>query len=251
MKINCKISEENMIFKYGEEEGKIKYQKWKDTCSHDLEFYKNKYGEEEGKKRHDNIRRKSAVTEENMILKYGEEEGKIKYQNWKDKCSHGIEFYKNKYGEEEGTKRYENYVKKLSNSNVLGRASKESMLVFSKILETPLIKEKAYYGYGDNVEYFLRDDNGKIFFYDFVLTDSKIIIEYNGVHIHANKNWEKEKLMLWKHAYTKETSSVVIKNDNYKLDLAKKKGFNVLVLWSDDTIEYNIEKCLKFIKEII
>lgn len=60
-----------------------------------LEKYISKYGEEEGKKKFE-INRKKAITLENMIAKYGKEEGYIRYNNFKLKLKNtkGFDNYK-------------------------------------------------------------------------------------------------------------------------------------------------------------
>jgi hypothetical protein len=116
--------------KYGEEEGKKKYDEYisKQKLSQSvkgrktLEWYINKYGEKEGKKRYDkkilNITKgtKGINTLEWYTNKYGEEKGKKKYdeKNLKisDKGRTSLEWYTNKYDEEEGKKKYDEYISK-------------------------------------------------------------------------------------------------------------------------------------------
>lgn len=71
-----------------------------------------------------------------------------------------------------------------------------------------------------------------------------------SVHPNYNK-LTKEELIRWKHIRNKEiTAAEKIKEDEQKINFAKKQGFNILILWQSDGFEFNLNKCLEFINEI-
>jgi very-short-patch-repair endonuclease len=121
--------------KYGEEEGKKRYDEWRSKISKSsngvskLKLFKNKYGEEEGKKRYDEWRSKCVLngkkssnktTLNGYLERYGEEEGKKRYD---ERCYNlskslkginSLKWYQERYGEEEGKKRYDEWRSKIS-----------------------------------------------------------------------------------------------------------------------------------------
>ncbi len=114
------------IEKYGEVEGKIKYEEFKKSRKHDLEFYITKYGNE-GLNKYESFRKKMSYinskkryieegrledfftllkikipTLERFMEKYGKKEGKIKYIEKENKRKQTLKNYIAKYGEEKG-----------------------------------------------------------------------------------------------------------------------------------------------------
>lgn len=91
-----------MKITYSEAEKIVNQRKEKTRGS--LEAYIRKYGEEEGKIRYDNFRRKCVISRESLISKYGEEEGNIKWQNYKNTRDSGsIEYFLKKFNNDEET----------------------------------------------------------------------------------------------------------------------------------------------------
>lgn len=100
-----------------------------------------------------------------------------------------------------------------------------------------------------NKEYYLN--NGHNFYlYDFIDLSSKKIIEFNGDFWHANP--EKYKVEE-KIKYPNEVERLVEdvwKSDEEKINFAKSKGFDVLVIWESEfnhDKEGTIQKCLEFL----
>ena len=135
--------------------------------------------------------------------------------------------------------------------HLFGKSSKESLKVFSPLIEWCLSVgieyDDIFIGIDSKSEYFIKDDN--IYFYDFVIKNKKIIIEFNGVAFHArpeqlNKNE-------WFNPFTKENAEDNIKRSKIKYQLAVDSGFEILEIWSDICYLDNIEICKKFIIEKI
>lgn len=97
-------------------------------------------------------------------------------------------------------------------------------------------------------EWFLRDGDN-IYFYDFLIKPLRIIVEFNGEHVHPNKNkLSKEEWNSWRHAFSKKTADEVSEYDSNKVLLAKKAGYNVTQVWSKDAAAF--EDTVNFIKGI-
>lgn len=59
-----------------------------------------------------------------------------------------------------------------------------------------------------------------------------------------------ENLDVFKPIYTKLTPVEIYNKQEYKKNLATRNGFRILEVWSDDDFDYNLKKCLDFIKKI-
>lgn len=75
--------EEKFILKYGENQGKTKFEKLKKKLrkSNSIDYYIKKYGEEEGREKWEDRKEKCKINEKNFIKKYGKEEGRKKWIN--------------------------------------------------------------------------------------------------------------------------------------------------------------------------
>jgi hypothetical protein len=268
-KISYSNSLDRYINEFGEKEGKIIFNEIssnKDSMSYNYFLKKNNNNNKltlfEYNKRLESVN----VSVENWIKKYGYEKAiqknKERVKKSKETFSKNpnkekifksrgitIENLYNKYGDMDvAKKKYNDWLTKITVP--LTKASKESLTIFNplidKLIELNIKHNDIYIGSDNKDEYFIRDDN-KIFFYDFTIRSKKIIIEYNGVLFHPkneNSNWTNpfNKNITTKEAYNKQ---------QYKINLAKNKGFSILEIWSDDDKEFNINKCLEFIKNNI
>lgn len=161
-----------------------------------------------------------------------------------------------KYGEEDGLKIWKDRQSKwqdtlLKNGNIKGGYSKISQKLFNDILNTYKKKNiKNLFFWTKNNEIVFKYDTG-FFMYDFTDIEKKKIIEYNGDQYHANPAiYEADSKS---HPYFKHnglTAADIWQKDKKKIDLAKSKGYDVLVIWDSD---YNkdpnkeFQKCLDFL----
>jgi very-short-patch-repair endonuclease len=215
----------------------------------DKKWYIEKYGLEEGVTKYNNkninISNTCGHTLEKYIKRYGENLGIIKYNDYRKNCARNLAFFIKKYGDVEGNKKYKTFKKHI------GKASKESLLIFEPLID--LIRNKfdlsdIYYGSKTSREFFIIND-GKTYLYDFTIKSLKLIIEFNGVKFHVNESWSKDKKKLWKHPFKEITYDEMVQNDKFKLKLAESNGFEVLTIWSDTPIEENIKMCEEFINK--
>lgn len=134
----------------------------------------------------------------------------------------------------------------------IGCASKESLLVFNKLIDWCLLQgisdQDIYLGIEGSKEYFIKSGKS-IFFYDFTIRTKKLIIEFHGTAFHVNL--EDPMYEKWRHPFTGEDWKQNIKNRKIKNNKATKRGFKLLEIWSNKNPEENLEICKKFITENI
>lgn len=264
------ITKEQSILKYGEVQGIIFWDNYrkKQAETNTFEYKQKKYGWTEEQFREYNLSR--AVTLENLVLKHGEEEGIKKWEEYcyKQKYTNTIEYFIEQYGEEEGNKKYYEYnqlkgmcynpeyiavkynisiedaVEKIRNQHRNLFVSELEMEICEELLKILSI-EKVYYGNGK--QFGLWDsENKKYYFYDFVDSHKKKIIEINGDYWHCNPKIYNENSRVFQ---KDESAEEIWKADRLKIECAKKKGFDIFVIWEYDwnnNKEETIQKILEF-----
>lgn len=274
-------SEESFIRRYGEVEGRKKYEDY--VAFHTA---KNTYEwkhEHKGwtKEQFDEYNKSRAVTKENLIKRYGKDEGEKRFNAYCKLQAYAgcaVEYFKELYGEEEGERRYldvnkkktltldifiEKYGKeegekrwnKFQNfrrahgskviREILNRPySKVSQTLFNSILDKigPLDKESCCFA-THNGEVKLTLPNGNIMQPDFILGNK--IIEFNGDYWHRNPKIYTDDLV------TEDVKSIW-KVDDYRINSLRNLGYSVLVVWE---LDYNknpeevLNTCLNFLHE--
>lgn len=111
----------------------------------------------------------------------------------------------------------------------LTQTSKESLVVFSYIIEYLIEKNIIFFAGIENRREFCIRGEDQSYFYDLCIPSKKIIIEYNGIAWHA-----KEGQLDYIHPITKENYDSNYQRNFKKIELAKSKGFEVITIWSDD-----------------
>lgn len=272
-----KHTKEKYIKNFGKEVGKKKWydyiEKKKKTSKRSIEYWLKQYDGDYGlaKVAQANYQKRDKFY---FIKKYGNKLGIIKYQERCQKQSNSInEHYKVegnkkkhavtikkmilKYGEELGPQRYKEFLLKTSPGIIWANSSTSKVSQeFCKKLELQINNEnKKYVKYAQkNDEWWIYDNNKKqYFFYDFAIikSDNKKIIEFNGDFWHANPKLYKEN---WKHNVLKVTAKELWDRDEYKCNLAKKNGFDILIVWEKEWRESNakvINKCIGFLENKI
>lgn len=187
---------------------------------------------------------------ERIISKYGMLDGAKRYEEMCNKLSHSQSLigFIERYGESIGKKKYEDtIIKRCSNSGV----SRESLIFFKKIYKSirkNLERNEIYWGIRGSQEYFLYDkETKKIFFYDFTVPSAKIILEYHGKRYHPNPNWCEEEWEKWN--FLGMSANDKRNLDLYKNGVAKKAGFEVIEIFSDDVNSLEIESIINKIIE--
>ncbi len=78
------VTLENLKQRHGDADGERIFKDYcdKQAYTNKKEYFIEKYGEEDGKKRYEELNRKKGLTLENFVAKYGEEEGAKRYSSW-------------------------------------------------------------------------------------------------------------------------------------------------------------------------
>jgi hypothetical protein len=219
------FSKDKLIKKYGKEKGLELLQKRNEKWVASL--YSNNDMNE--------VNKLKAITIENLNKKYGPTFATEKYKNWVDKL--GIAAI-------ERLKRGEKVRFYLN-------ASKQSQSVFIDFYRKMIDlfgETKVFLGIDNKREFYLWDDK-KIYFYDFVICPLNLIFEYNGSHVHPNRDLlSEDQWNNWKHAFTKKPAQETYESDQHKKLIAQRAGFDLVTLWDSDTIEYNREIVSESIK---
>lgn len=264
------------VKKYGKILGNKKWntyiQKKKETSKRSIEYWLKKYdGDYElARIAQSNYQKRDR---DFFIKKYGKEIGITKYNHRAEKQRKSInEHYKTpgakgshavsikkmikKYGEEIGEQKYKEYLLKTSPGIIWNQTSVSNISQeFCKTLESSIDKKtKQYVKYAaKNDEWWIYDsDRKKYFFYDFAIikSNNKKIIEFNGDFWHANPSIYTEN---WKHKVLNTTAKDLWKKDEYKHNLAKENGFDILIIWEKewrDNKEDVIKRSINFINNI-
>lgn len=214
-KINLKEAKE---MKY--KEAKVKFR-----CS--LEEFQIKYGEKEGKIRYDkringitknNPRNKFPCTLDNFINRYGIKIGTDKYNKRCEKISYtsSIDFFIEKYGEEKGLVVWKNKFK----NEKISKTSK----VLNNILEElniNYIPEKCI--------------DGK--FVDFYIEEYNMVIEFFGDYWHANpKKYNKD----YYNSRNKRFAKDIWDFDKKRLEFIHNKVDTIIVVWEGSKVDISI-----------
>ena len=269
-----KVTLYGMVLLYG----KKGYEYWNDykdkqSKTNTYEYKKQKYGWT--KEKFNEYNKSRAVTIDNLILKHGEEKGKEIWNNYinRQRYTNTLEYYYEKYGKENGYKEWilynssksnnlESYIKKHGEEkgkekfikfwekNHYNFYSKISQELFWGIYKELSLYDKQHTYFATLNKEFGRMNGTTYYFYDFVITNKNICIEFNGDVWHANPSiyFPNETPKLLESMGYNITATEIWKKDEIKVDFLKNLGYNVLIVWENDYIKNKdkmIEKCLK------
>lgn len=122
----------------------------------------------------------------------------------------------------------------LIGDNGVSKSSQELFWsIYNKLPEN--LKYKTYFS-ELNKEFNIK--NGELFYYyDFVISNKKIAIEFNGDYWHCNpKVYEPDFI----HEHIGKTAEEIWEYDYLKLEALKERGFEVYVIWESDYVK---DKC--------
>lgn len=258
------VSIESFIKRHGDVFGVQKFKEYSDKqkFSNSYEYFKNtrnwsmeefneynasravtlenmikKHGEIEGTIKFDAYREKQAytVTLEYFIEKYGEIEGKAKYENMVFCMGHSLDSYELRYGDE-GREKFESYMSNKSSNK--GFHSNMASTFFESVEKGLDIEYDIYYAPKTKEFGKYNEILRKYTFFDFVIPELKLCIEFNGDCFHANPNKYSaddnpspyDKLI---------TSKEIWEYDKLKNNELMKLGYDVVIVWEAD---YKINK---------
>lgn len=180
------ITEDVMIRKWGEEEGK---KRWKSYCdkqaeTNTFEYKQEKYGW--SKEQFEEFNRSRAVTLELCIERHGEEAGRKMWDEYceRQRYTNSLEYMIEEYGEEKGTKKFKDFALARANSGAAGY-SEISQDLFFKIINKIQNTDNIFF-YKLNKEYSVQYSTTAVFNLDFYDKGKNLVIEFLGDYWHAN-----------------------------------------------------------------
>lgn len=160
-----------------------------------------------------------------------------------------------RHGEEKGKRVYternrkfkESSEKNRHNRKSAGYVSLESKLFFVKLYRVcrklGISRSEIYVGINGSREFFIRHDGveNRGRFFDFAIPKLHLVVEYNGVFWHPRHESE------WKNPWTTFADAMLVEEE--KADLCKKRGYDLLTVWSDDDKITSLDILIDMIKE--
>ena len=179
----CKKQSETNTFEYKQKKygwTKEQFDEYNKSRAVTLENLIKKYGEDEGLKRWENYcyLQSYKKTKEYLIEKYGEEKGLEEYYRICDQKILSIDNFIRKYGKEVGEEKYKEYI-----SGVSKGFSKISNELFKQISSYNVNNDKIYYGENEK-RFKINFDGIKIAILDFYNESTNKAIEFYGDYWH-------------------------------------------------------------------
>jgi len=178
------------------------------------------------------------------------------YENFRNsmKGVFSLSWFIKKYGEIEGNIKYierskavseKSYFKEYNKINKNNWSSVSQELFWNVYKSLTVKYEKIYFG-ELNHEFSCGVHSTN---FDFVIEDIKKIIEFNGDKFHANPAKYKSSDMPIK--FINKKAEDIWKEDEIKLDNARKRGYQIKIVWENDyhkNKEKTITECIEFIE---
>ncbi len=243
---------DKMVSKYGETEGRERWEKYckRQSETNTFEYKKEKYGWTE--EDFDRYNKSRAVTKKNLISKYGEDEGTKRYNHYveeqhktksweymvekfgEEKAREinrskvaSLESYISRYGDAEGKIKWETVIR-----NKTCGYSKMSQEIFDRLDRVLCPKYKTRYA-KKNGEYCV-EFNGIDIHMDYFIEDLNICIEFNGSCFHGDPRIYEDDCRCNPFDKSKTAKELREKDERrYKL-LLNEFGIKTFVIWELD-----------------
>lgn len=230
----CVRSEESFINKYGEEEGKKRWNEYveKERYTKSFEYMCEKHGFT--KESYEEFNKSRACTLENMISRYGEKEGLKRWNAYveRQRYTTSKEYFIETYGEEEGLLKWEEFEDSRQNTNPYSKISQE---LFEYLKDNINFKNHniRYATYGGEVQ--ILTSTNRLYYLDYYDEDLKLCIEFNGVKFHPSpKKYKREDTFRNVYGVEKNVGEIWDKEELRKKDLLEEFGIRTIVVWEDD-----------------
>jgi very-short-patch-repair endonuclease len=113
----------------------------------------------------------------------------------------------------------------------LTHSSKEADRFIERLMtEIPELSDCRLY-YARNPHEYVLNKDGKKYCYDFTIKDLNLIVEYNGTKFHPKSENDPEFAPIFE---SQDAVNEIWERDQFKINLAKENGFDVMIVWSDD-----------------
>jgi len=271
------VTLKNMITRYGETEGKIRFESYceKQRYKNTYISKKEKYGWD--KATFDEFNKSRSVTISNMIRKHGVNDGYRKYNDYceKQKNTKSLDYLISKHGEIEGIKKFneinalkshslQSYIIRNNGDIIVAREkynhfwknknvsySSESSTVFFRnlVIYCGLDITQCYYAdsihnkkeYGINL-------GERYIFVDFFYNNK--VIEFNGDYWHANPKYFNASDVIKYPNGSKKVADIWECDKSRREKIMETRKFVVMDIWQNDVIE-KPEECLMICKEFL
>lgn len=230
----------NLINKYGESDGLIRWENYKNKQAYSNSFeYKNeKHGWD--KETYNSFNKSRAVTYDNLTKKHGTEKGKIIWDNYCEQQAYTnkLEYFVNKHGEEEGTIIYRSMVEAKTSASVASRASSfeiECIDMIEDIMCNPLDNTYKNSQYG--IWY-----QGNFYCYD--ICHNNKVIELHGDYWHCNPSVYTES---YYHPQKKLSAPEIWEKDSIKINAL---DIPYMIVWEKEFNENKediVKKCVNWL----
>lgn len=261
---------ESFIRRYGEEQGLVKYNEYRERQAYTCSYEYMKETRNMTKDEFDSYNQLRASTKQNFVKRYGKELGNKKWKEYCELESYAgckIEYFIEKFGKEEGTKRYkelnrqkaltiDTFVRKYGEelgkekyteyyANIGHKAYSVVSQQLFKALDNILpihLSSKSQYATKSGEKVILID--GKTYLPDYIIDNR--IIEFNGSFWHANPKYFAENDVMQNNILAKD----IWEKDKSRLAALHDAGYNVHVVWEDEYYN-NPENVLEICKAFI
>ncbi|MFW6246690.1 MAG: hypothetical protein ACOC22_00745 [bacterium] len=230
-------------------------QERKETSPFSKEFYKKRGMNEEDRHNFINkaMKNRDLDTRIEYYLKRGYTKEKASKALSERQRTFSLEKCIQKYGEKEGKRRWEERQRKWKskvfnkNKHISKGTSKLSEEIIDEIVKYNTNNDELLYG--KNEKFIFDNNTNRAYKFDLTNKTTKKILEINGIYWHCKPELYEEKY----YNKSKKMYAIDIWNyDQYKLDLAKNKGYDIKILWEDDyrkNPDSKIKECIDFIYE--
>lgn len=171
--------------------------------------------------------------------------------------TNSLDVYVKKYGHELGISEWEKRKAKWSvrmrelksqSGNVGNSYSKAACKLFDRVIDVlhaeGITFDSVYYG---DKEFSKWDtEMNRVYFYDFVINDIRLCVEYNGIMFHP-----KEGDYNWTPLFGDKGYAEAMEYDKRKQDYIKSLGYELIVVWEDDVFEKSVEKIVDACKRLL
>ncbi len=251
-KLSNTASLQSWIRRYGQQEGRRKFNEYKQrqAYTNSFQYKKEKYGWT--KQQFDEYNKNRAVTLELCIKRHGIQQGTRIYQQYCNRQAYAgnkLQYFIQKYGKVEGQKIYEQIIKQktITFNNFISSISQQ---LFEKIAQR-LPNQNFNYGNNGGQKCFMIQN--KAYYVDFYHPKSNKIIEFFGTYWHADPRIYKQHQLIVYPGKKDILVQQMWRKNQERIENLKKAGVSdIKVVWQIDyknNPQKTINQCIEFLQK--